>query len=430
MALHQTFTADSACEAALALLDVLLGETDAGDIAVRLWEGTTWHPRRCPGAPCVTLVLKHPTALRTMLTSPSDLTLGEMYIFNEIDVEGEIEAVFPFIDRLFEQTLGITDRLKCAALLRRLPNSGGRQESRRAQLHGALHSKQRDERAVSYHYDLSNSFYSLWLDRRMVYSCGYFEQPDDTLERAQEQKLDYICRKLRLKPGERLLDIGCGWGGLILHAAKNYGVQALGITLSRNQAEFAEQRIREGNLGDRCRVEVRDYRELDETAGFDKLVSIGMFEHVGQKLLREYFRRAWKVLTPGGVFLNHGIARNPHHPYRGPSFSCEYVFPDGELVPVSTALGVAEETGWEVRDLEGLREHYALTLRLWGQRLEQHAVEARRLVDEVTYRIWRLYMAGGAYRFHSGWLNLYQALLVKPERGQARLPLTRADWYA
>jgi cyclopropane-fatty-acyl-phospholipid synthase len=429
MALQQTFTPDPACEAALALLEDLLGEASAGDVAVRLWEGTTWRSRHSSRAPRVSLVLKHPGALRTMLSSPSDLTLGEMYIYDEVDVEGEIEAVFPAIDRLFEHQLGIGDRLRYAALLRRLPHSGPRLEARRARLRGAPHSKQRDERAVRYHYDVSNQFYQLWLDRRMVYSCAYFQRPSDTLDQAQEQKLDYICRKLRLQPGERLLDIGCGWGGLVLHASRNYGVRALGITLSHNQAELAQQRIREENLADRCRVEVRDYRDLDEPGSFDKLVSVGMFEHVGEKLLPEYFRRAWQILTPGGVFLNHGIARNLQHPQRGPSFSSEYVFPDGELVAVSTALRAAEETGWEVRDLESLREHYALTLRHWVQRLEQHAAEARQLTDEVTYRIWRLYMAGGAYRFHSGWLNLYQALLVKPERGQARLPLTRADWY-
>ena len=429
MALHQTFTADPVCEAALALLDELFGETGADDMAVRLWGGTTW-PRHGAAQARVTLVLKHPGALYTMLTAPSDLALGELYIFDEIDIEGEIEAIFPAIDRLFEHKLGIATRLRCAALLRRLPPSGGRQDIRRPQLRGEPHSQRRDERAVRYHYDLSNPFYALWLDRRMVYSCAYFQSPADTLDQAQEQKLDYICRKLRLQPGERLLDIGCGWGGLILHAAKKYRVRALGITVSRNQARFAEQLIRQENLADRCRVEVRDYRDLDEAGSFDKLVSIGMFEHVGEKLLPEYFRRAWRILTPGGVFLNHGIARSLHHPYRGPSFSSEYVFPDGELVSISTTLRFAEEAGWEVRDLESLREHYALTLRCWVQRLQQHAAQARRLVDEVTYRIWRLYMAGGAYRFQSGWLNLYQALLVKPERGDARLPRTRADWYS
>jgi cyclopropane-fatty-acyl-phospholipid synthase len=431
MALHQAFIADPVRDAALQLLDGLLGDAFASDIAIRLWEGTTWRSPHRAGEPHATLVLKDPGALRTMLESPSDLLLGEMYIFDDVDVEGDIEAVFPAIDRLFELKLGVADRLRYASLLRRLPRpASARHDDHRTQLHGVRHSKQRDGRAVRHHYDVSNEFFALWLDRRMVYSCAYFQQPCDTLDQAQEQKLDYICRKLRLKPGERLLDFGCGWGGLILHAAKKYGAQALGITLSRPQAEVAEQRIREEGVSDRCRVEVCDYRDLDRAGSFDKLVSVGMFEHVGEELLPEYFRRAWRLLVPGGAFLNHGIARNLHHPDRGPSFIAQYVFPDSELVPISTVLRAAEDTGWEARDLESLREHYAMTLHHWVQRLEQQAAKARQFVDEVTYRIWRLYMAGGAHRFRTGWLNLYQTLLVKPAHGNSHLPLTRADWYA
>jgi cyclopropane-fatty-acyl-phospholipid synthase len=430
MALHQAFIADPARDAALQLLDDLLGGAGVRDVAVRLWEGTPWRPPHCAGEPRVTLVLRDPGALRTMLETPSDLILGEMYIFDDLDVEGDIEAIFPAIDCLVERRLGIADRLRYASLLRRLPPSGSaRHDTHRTQLRGAPHSKQRDARAVRHHYDVSNEFFALWLDRRMMYSCAYFEQASNALDQAQEQKLDYICRKLRLKEGERLLDIGCGWGGLILHAAEKYGAQALGITLSKPQAEVAEQRIREAGVADRCRVEVCDYRDLDGAGPFDKLVSVGMFEHVGEKLLPDYFRRAWCMLAPGGAFLNHGIARNLHHPDRGPSFIAQYVFPDSELVPISTVLRTAEDTGWEVRDLESLREHYAMTLRLWVQRLEQQATNARQVVDEVTYRIWRLYMAGAAHRFRTGWLNLYQALLVKPEHGNSRLPLTRVDWY-
>ena len=265
----------------------------------------------------------------------------------------------------------------------------------------------------------------------MVYSCAYFATPDDDLDTAQERKLEYICRKLRLRPGERLLDIGCGWGGLVIYAAQRYEVEAYGITLSQPQAELAQQRIQEAGLTEHCRVEVRDYRDINEANSFDKIVSVGMFEHVGEKLLPTYFRQAWHLLRPGGVFLNHGIASDTTlQAQQGTSFVSTYVFPDGELVPVSSTLRAAEVSGFEVRDVESLREHYTLTLRHWLRRLESNADEARRLTSDITYRIWRLYIAGSAYSFQIGRNNIYQALLTKPDEGESCLPLTRGDWYA
>jgi cyclopropane-fatty-acyl-phospholipid synthase len=216
---------------------------------------------------------------------------------------------------------------------------------------------------------------------------------------------------------------------LVLHAAKVYGVHALGITLSTPQAEVARARIEQAGLMDRCRIEVCDYRELTREQKFDKIVSVGMFEHVGEKLLPEYFAKARYLLEPGGVFLNHGIAHSATYKIKGGSFVDRYVFPDGELVPLNVALWAAETSGFEVRDVESLREHYALTLRHWLRHLEEHEAQAKRVADEPTYRIWRLYMAGSAYAFRSGRLNLYQTLLVKPDRGKSGLPLTRADWY-
>jgi cyclopropane-fatty-acyl-phospholipid synthase len=263
----------------------------------------------------------------------------------------------------------------------------------------------------------------------MVYSCAYFTAPQEDLETAQLNKLDYICRKLRLQGGERLLDIGCGWGGLVMHAGEHYGAQATGITLSAPQAEVANARIRKAGLEHLCRVEVCDYRDLDSPEPYDKLVSVGMFEHVGEQLLPQYFRQAWKHLCPGGVFLNHGIGTSSGGQKHGRSFATRYVFPDGELVPISTTLRVAEAAGFEVRDVESLREHYPLTLREWARRLEVNAATARQLTDEVTYRIWRLYMAGYARRFQTGRLSVYQTLLAKPSgTGESKLPLTRGDW--
>jgi cyclopropane-fatty-acyl-phospholipid synthase len=299
-------------------------------------------------------------------------------------------------------------------------------------LKGKRHSIERDRQAVTYHYDVSNDFYALFLDKNLIYSCAYFQTPEEALDIAQERKLDYICRKLRLRPGQRLLDIGCGWGGLVIHAAKYYGVDATGITLSQPQADLANERIATAGLSDRCRVLVRDYREVDEPGGYDALASVGMFEHVGEKMLPTYFSRAWDLLIPGGVFLNHGITRRfdtPAHNER--SFSDAYVFPDGELTPISASLHTAEEAGFEVRDVESLREHYMLTLRQWVSRLEEHYDQALQYVDEPTYRVWRLFMSGSAYGFDVGQLNLHQALLVRPGKdGRSGIPLTRADWYA
>jgi len=416
---------------AQSFLNDLFAGYNACPFAVRLWDGTVWSPVP-EKMPRCTLVLKHPGALRRMFLFPNEVTLGEAYIYDDFDIEGDVEAGFALADYLFELRPSLFEKLRLGRYLLRLPAEERPGSLRQAaRLRGAEHSKARDSLAVTYHYNVSNDFYRLWLDRRMVYSCAYFTDPDESLDAAQERKLDYICRKLRLKEGERLLDIGCGWGGLIIHAARHYGVQAHGITLSRPQADLANERIREAGLEESCRAEVRDYREVDETEGYDKLVSVGMFEHVGKSRLAEYFAKAWRLLRPGGVFLNHGIASSLALPFpEGPSFIDRYVFPDGELLPIATSLETAEGCGFEVRDLESLREHYAMTLRRWVRRLEDCHEEALSFADEVTYRVWRIYMAGSAYGFRTGRLNLYQALLAKPADGDSRLPLTRADWYA
>jgi cyclopropane-fatty-acyl-phospholipid synthase len=428
----RTAGADRTARTSLSLCQNLFGGYQPHDFAVRFWDGTLWEAE--PGQSTrFTLVIRHPGALRRMFWLPNEVTLGEAYIYDDFDVEGDIEGLFALRDYLANPHLGINRWLGCARLLLTLPRNGhrpltsGRQP---AQLSGNCHTRERDRQAVTYHYDVSNDFFALWLDRKMIYSCGYFEKPDDDLDAAQERKLDYICRKLRLRPGERLLDIGCGWGGLVMHAARNYGVYALGITLSGPQAELANERIREAGLADRCRVDVRDYREIDEPEGYDKLVSVGMFEHVGESQLSEYFSRSWRLLRPTGVFLNHGISRSISELKRtGPSFVDTYVFPDGELLPISTTLRIAETSGFEVRDVESLREHYALTLRHWVRRLEAHHDRACRTVDEVVYRTWRLYMSGSAHGFETGQINVYQVLLAKFDRGHSGLPLTRADWY-
>jgi cyclopropane-fatty-acyl-phospholipid synthase len=420
---------DPIVQSVLTFFQGLLEKYTPLDFNIRLWEGTSWGAD--PGEARFTLVIHHPGALRQMFMPANQLTLGESYIYDDFDIEGDIEAAFSLGDHIFSLDRRLLDKMRLGKLLLGLPSeTNAHPASRAAHLRGAVHSKKRDALAVTYHYNVSNDFYRLWLDDRMVYSCAYFTSAEDSLGSAQEQKLDNICRKLRLGPGEKLLDIGCGWGGLIMHAARHYGVEALGITLSRPQAELANERIREAGLADRCRAEVCDYREVGREGDFDKLVSVGMVEHVGESRLEEYFSCAWNLLRPGGVFLNHGITSSLSHPdLPGPSFIDKYVFPDGELLPIATILRSAETVGFEIRDLESLREHYAMTLRHWVKRLEAKHEEAVRLTDEVTYRVWRLYMAGSAHGFKVGRLNLYQALLVKPDGHDSGMPLTRADWY-
>ena len=407
-----------------------LFSTDAGEVGVRLWDDTRFpddEPRRA------TLVLKHPESLRAMFLPGSEVALGEAYLYDDFDVEGDIEAIFHLAEALLEVISDWKTRLRLAYRLLRLPAGRSRPSGRRgpATLEGKAHSVERDRAAVTYHYDVSNDFYKLWLDSRMVYSCAYFESPDQDLDAAQVHKLDYICRKLRLRSGQRLLDIGCGWGGLVIHAAQSYGVDATGITLSQPQADLANARIASAGLSDRCHVLVQDYRLAAEPGAYDALVSVGMFEHVGQALLPTYFAQAWRLLRPGAVFLNHGIAKHANDPpSRGRTFSKAYVFPDGELVPISSTLRAAEKSGFKVRDVESLREHYALTLRHWVRRLQASHDEALRYVDEPTYRVWRLFMSGSAHGFARGRLNVYQTLLVKPHPdGRSGLPLTRAGWY-
>lgn len=424
---------DRAKETTLLILQELLSNYPSREFAVRLWDGSVW-PETADTPPRFVMVLNHPGALRRMFVPPSEVRLGEAYVYGDFDIEGDLIAAFHLAGHFQHLTLGMEDGLRLAWQMLSLPRTGTAKEGRQAaRPTGALHSRARDRHAISYHYDVSNDFFALWLDRRMVYSCAYFTDADGDLDTAQKQKLDYICSKLRLRPGERLLDIGCGWGGLVIYAAQQYGVQATGITLSQPQVDLARVRIREAGLENRCRVELMDYREVPEERRVDKLVSVGMFEHVGEAKLRLYFEKAMRLLRPAGLFLNHAIAcpgTEPHSSRRQDTFSNRYVFPDGELTPISHSLRSAEAVGFEVRDVESLREHYALTLRRWVHRLEAHHKEALQLVDEVTYRVWRLFMSGSADGFETGRHNVYQSLLVTPgPGGRSGLPLTRADWY-
>jgi cyclopropane-fatty-acyl-phospholipid synthase len=409
-------------------------------VGVRLWSGAMWPDEQPRDA---VIALNHPGALGRMFLPGTEVGLAEAYLSNDFDIEGDIEAAFEVGDFLLSRLDDWKKKLKLGGLLITLPEGDGRSTMQRAarqllpRIRGKRHSSERDRRAVTFHYDVSNDFYQLWLDRRMVYSCAYFKSPSDHLDIAQEQKLDYICRKLRLRAGQRLLDIGCGWGALVIHAAKHFGVHAEGITLSESQAEWARSRIAEAGLENKAKIELRDYREIAAKGAefFDAIVSIGMAEHVGRERLPDYFAAAHRALKPGGVFLNQAIGEDiiarPGEPEGfGGSFIEEYVFPDGDIPPLPILLRAAESSGFEIRDVENLREHYALTLRHWLRRLEARHDEALCFVDEATYRIWRLYIAGSAHGFRSGHIAVYQTLLAKlGPSGQTNLTLTRDDWY-
>lgn len=406
--------------------ELLKGAPAEEEVSVLLWNGKRVWGRGNK----LRIIIKTPWSLKEALKGPSDLSLAESYIYGLVDLEGDIFLLFPIVDWITERLKGFKEKVKLWRLIRRLP---GEAQIRRcwAEVEGELHSIERDRRAISYHYDVSNEFYKLFLDKNMVYSCAYFRSYGDSLDKAQENKIDYICRKLMLKPGLKLLDIGCGWGALIIHAAKKYKVEALGITLSKNQYDYVRERIKEEGLEDRCRVLLADYRELNLWNSFDRIVSVGMFEHVGLKNADLYFKQAYKLLKERGIFLNHAISCN-YHEYGKPAsqFIRKYVFPDGELLPIYLTLKKAEEAGFEVRDVESLREHYTLTLMHWVKNLEKNRERAVKIAGEERYRIWRLYMAASAYQFMTNRIGLYQSLLVKPDKsGSSGFPLTREHLY-
>ena len=410
----------------LEFLQLLLRDFHPRNIAIELWDGTVWPAEQTQFQRC-TWRINNPGMLRAIVSSTNrEVALAEQYISGNCDIVGDMEAVFPLAEYLLHRKWGTTEKLRLTKNLLNLTTGRTGERNFAVRLRGRLHHPTRDQQAVTYHYDVSNDFYALWLDLNMQYSSAYFEREDQDIDTAQSNKLDLICRKLRLKLGERLLDIGCGWGGLIIHAAREYGVRALGITLSQAQLELATARIQEAGLSDRCEVRLIDYRHLSERETFDKLVSIGMVEHVGESNLATYFSKAFSLLRPGGLFLNSGIASAGNRPQsQQPTFTDLYVFPDAELPTIGTVLSEAEAAGFEARDVENLREHYWLTTRQWLYRLEERAREAQVIVGDRTFRIWRLYLAGSAYYFQRGFLSLFHTLLVKNEKGRSGMPLTR-----
>jgi cyclopropane-fatty-acyl-phospholipid synthase len=402
------------------LVDEVLG----GDLplAVEAYDGSRSGPEDAPA----TLVVRTPDALSRVITSPGELGLARAYVAGDLDIRGPIWALLALRDRLPDV------RLAPKAMLRVVRELGGWRKIRRldpppeeAHLHGRRHSPERDAAAVSHHYDVSNAFYRIVLGPSLTYSCAVFHDSRDTLEQAQANKYELICRKLDLQPGMRLLDVGCGWGGMVMHAAREHGVRAVGVTISARQAELAEKRVGEAGLSDQIEIRMQDYRDVSD-GPYDAISSIGMFEHVGEDKLAEYFTRLRALVRPTGRLLNHGISRPPGHKARLPrrSFMNRYVFPDGELIEVGRVVSVMQEAGFEVRHAESLREHYALTLRRWVANLEGAWDEAVEEAGEARARVWRLYMAGAAVNFEAGRTNIHQVLgAARTEDGTSGFPL-------
>jgi cyclopropane-fatty-acyl-phospholipid synthase len=351
-----------------------------------------------------------------LLLRPTLGKIAKAYVEGGLDIDGDVQ-----------------DILRCGEDL--VAGDSSTYQRRLNLLKWWKHTRPADRRSIQHHYDVGNDFYSLWLDKNRVYSCGYFAKDDDSLDVAQDRKLDHICRKLNLKTGEKFLDIGCGWGGLIIWAAKNYGAHATGITLSDEQLAFSRNRIEQLGLQDKIEVRLMDYRDLPSDSQYDKIASVGMFEHVGRLNLPHYFSKIYSLLKPGGVVMNHGITTNSLDDHALGSdigrFVDEYVFPGGELVHLSRVIGEMASQGIEVWDAESLRPHYSKTLWAWVKRLEGASDQARQLVGEKRYRIWKIYMSGSAHAFDRGWISIFQILGIKPfDSGVISYPMTRDHVYS
>ncbi|WP_460066439.1 class I SAM-dependent methyltransferase [Streptomyces sp. YKOK-I1] len=405
---------------------------------IRAWDGSQAGP---PGAPA--LVVRNRRALRRMVFKPGELGLARAWVAGDLEIEGDLFVAMDVLSglvwergddaRSLVEALG-DPRFRSAALglLKMagfpLPPAPPREEVRRTR---HRHTRRTDRRAISHHYDVGNDFYEIVLGPSMVYSCAYWPAPGATLEQAQCDKLELVCRKLALKPDQRLLDVGCGWGSMAMHAAREHGVRVVGITLSQEQAAYARKRVADAGLTDRIEIRVQDYRDVTD-GPYDAISSIGMAEHVGAEKYLEYANSLYDLLTPGGLLLNHQIARRPERDesaYELDGFIDAYVFPDGELAPLGTTVTQLERAGFEVRDVESLREHYALTLRHWVARLDDDWQRAVRIGGAGRARVWRLYMAACAVAFERNRIGVNQVLAVRaPESGESGMPLRSRTW--
>ncbi|HEY0844973.1 MAG TPA: cyclopropane-fatty-acyl-phospholipid synthase family protein [Noviherbaspirillum sp.] len=379
-------------------------------LRLELWNGQRFDfDEQAP--PKVTIRVPEVSALSYLLT-PSLFNLGKAYVEGRIEVEGRAREIISVGSALAENLL--------------------KPEGRFARIVRSMHhTRRKDEEAIRYHYDVSNDFYRLWLDENLVYSCAYFANGDEDLATAQLQKIDHILTKIRVRPGHTLLDVGCGWGALVMRAAAKYGAKCVGITLSENQYVLARERVARAGLSDRVDIRLEDYR--DAGGKYDRITSVGMFEHVGARHLRAYFSRLNALLDDDGVMMNHGITTTD--PQDGESawgageFIDQYVFPHGELVHISTVLRAMQDGGLEALDIENLRRHYAKTCEIWAENFEAQADRIRQTVDDRRFRIWRVYLAGCSYAFAQDWVSLYQVVCTKAHRDACTLPWSRRYMY-
>jgi cyclopropane-fatty-acyl-phospholipid synthase len=378
-------------------------------LRLQLWNGQQFDFGQ--HAPQVTVRVPHASALSFLLT-PSLANLGKAYVEGMLEVEGRVTEIIQIANALAAYTL--------------------KSEGRAARItHPFRHTRKKDAEAIRYHYDVSNDFYKVWLDENMVYSCAYFENGDEDLATAQLKKIDHILTKIQVRPGDTLLDIGCGWGALVMRAAQKYDARCVGITLSKNQFELAKERVEKAGLADQVEIRLQDYRDVHGT--YDRITSVGMFEHVGVKHLPAYFAKMRSLLADDGLAMNHGITttdtENGEAVYGGGEFIEKYVFPHGELPHIGQVLKAMQQGGLEARDVENLRRHYARTCGIWADNFEAQADRIKRLVDDRHFRIWRVYLAGCSYAFAQDWVSINQVVCSKAGRDIATLPWSRRYMY-
>lgn len=397
------------------LAQVAGGRLAAQPLALGFWDGSRVALGAAP--PVATVLVRGPAAIARVLRHPSAMGLAEAWIAGELELQGDLPDVIALRDRLADVRFSWPDRVRLLAAATRLGARGllgsPRSLSVQARQAGARHSERRDRAAIRHHYDVSNRFYKLFLGPSMSYSCGVFATEEDSLELAQDRKHEVICQRLRLRADERMLDVGCGWGSLLLHAVRHHGVRGVGITLAESQAQLARERIRLEGFSDQIEIRIADYRQLSD-GPYDKIASVGMYEHVGAENYLRYLQKIRSLLRPGGRFLNDGVARLFSNPPRGETLISRYVFPDGEIHPLASLLAKADAAGLEVLDAHSLRHDYVLTLQRWYANLERRREAAVREVGEPRVRVWELYLAGCAHAFARGDETNFHVVATRP----------------